>query len=207
LIKINENCHIIDRLTSGFGVNRAGFTLHSTIHAARPDINFIIHTHTKTATAVSALKCGFLPISQEAMICANVSYHDYSGILIEEEMKKKIASDLGPVNKIMILRNHGVVVCGSTVEETWHFLYNFMYACDILLNAVQSVRIIEDLHIPNTEIRDKVKKVTKHGGGGVNVARNEINWMLGELEFEAEMRRLDFLGYNTGYPFKHKIPS
>lgn len=185
---------IIDKGTSSLGVNKAGFTLHSTIHTARPDINFIIHVHTKTAAAVSTLKCGFLPISQEAMICGNVSYHDYGGILIEEEMKKKIEQDLGPENKIMILRNHGVVVCGSTIEEAWHYLYNFMYACDILLNAVQSARDIQsELHIPNIEIRKKVKNLTKHGGGGVNVTKNEVDWRLGELEFEAEMRRLDFL--------------
>ena len=98
-------------------MNKAGFTLHSTIHNARQDINAVLHVHTAVGAGLSALKCGLLPISQEALICGNVSYHDYEGILVDEPMRKKIKNDLGPKNKIMILRNHGVAFCGETIEE------------------------------------------------------------------------------------------
>lgn len=111
---------MIERGTTTYGVNRAGFTLHSTIHGARKDINAVIHLHTGIAAGLSALKCGFLPISQEALICGKVGYHDYAGILVDEAMKEKIVKDLGSY-KILILRNHGVAFCGSTLEEAWFF--------------------------------------------------------------------------------------
>lgn len=92
----------------------------------------------------------------------------------------------------MILRNHGVVICGETVEETWHFLYNFMYACDIQA-CVSNVSLNNQIIIANDEIRKQVSDVTKVGGGGVNVTsqENTSQWKLGELEFEAMMRLLD----------------
>ena len=94
----------------------------------------------------------------------------------------------------MILRNHGVVICGTTIEEAWHFFYNFMYACDIQLKALSSIRDFQnDLFIPDKKIREKVMHVTKYGGGGVNTSKKEVEWRLGELEFEAEMRNLDLM--------------
>lgn len=122
------------------------------------------------------------------MICGEISYHDYGGIVIDDEMKAKIAKDLGPKNFIMILRNHGVVVCGRTIEETWHYMYNFMYACEIQLNALSAN---QKLNYPSQKAIDQVKEVTSKGGGGVNVVKHEIKWGLGELEFQAEMRILD----------------
>lgn len=58
-----------------------------------------------------------MPISQEALILNQISYHDYAGILVDPPMMAKIVNDMGPTNKIMALRNHGVVVCGTTMEE------------------------------------------------------------------------------------------
>jgi adducin len=123
------------------------------------------------------------------MICGDVSYHNYGGIVIDEEMKAQIAKDLGPNNFIMILRNHGVVVCGRTIEETWHYMYNFMYACEIQLNALSAKNT--EIIYPSKKAIDQVKEVANRGGGGVNVTKSEMKWGLGELEFEAEMRLMD----------------
>ncbi len=162
--------------------------MHSAIHKARKDINYVIHVHTKPAAAISSLKSGLLPISQEALICGNISYHNYTGILVDEKTKKQLVEDLGPTNKIMILRNHGVVVCGETVEETWHYLYNFMFACEIQCKISASV-FKDQIIIPNEDVRKQVMEVTSNGGGGVNTT--DSKWKLGELEYEANMRLLD----------------
>lgn len=141
---------------------------------------------------MSALKCGFLPISQEALICGNVSYHDYEGILIDDAVRQKINDDLGPENKIMILRNHGVVFCGNTIEEAWFYLMTFMTAVDIQFHALSAANTIENLIIPSKETLDQVQTVVKN-----NLANEQpidgIQWKLGELEFEAEMRRLELM--------------
>ena len=98
-------------------MNRAGFTLHSAIHDARKDINAVIHIHSGLAAGLATLKSGLLPISQEALIVNQIGYHDYAGILVDEPMRARIVEDLGPNNKILALRNHGVVACGATMEE------------------------------------------------------------------------------------------
>ena len=203
---MDSDCNVTDEGTTKYGINKAGFILHSAIHKARKDVNFIIHVHSKPAAAISTLKVGLLPISQEALICGDISYHDYSGIIIDEKSKEKLVDDLGPKNKIMILRNHGVVICGESVEEAWHYLYNFMFACEIQSRISASV-FKDQIIVPSEETRRKVIEVTSGGdngggGGGVNTKQNETKWKIGELEYEAQMRLLDSMGLQTGYPYK-----
>jgi adducin len=160
--KINESIDfdflgtVIDPGSTTFGINHAGYTLHSAIHKARPDLKCVIHLHTPAAVAISAMKYGLLTLSQEALFCGKVSYHDYSGILIDQNVKKKIVEDLGPNNKVMILRNHGFVACGETVEEAWRYAYNMIRACEIQARSM-SVGI-DQLHSPLDEKDAWVKK-------------------------------------------------
>src|SRR5215831_16358921 len=67
LVKIDWNGKILDD-PLGMGVNEAGFVIHSCVHKARHEINCVIHTHTPAGAAISAMKCGLLPISQHAMM-------------------------------------------------------------------------------------------------------------------------------------------
>ena len=99
------------------GINSAGFNLHKVIHEHRRDLNCVIHIHTGPGTAVSCLKQGLLPICQEAFLCGEISYYDYDGI-VEEKMSEKIASCFSNTNsRVLILRNHGVITAGATIEE------------------------------------------------------------------------------------------
>ena len=120
----------------GLGVNEAGFVIHSCMHAARPEINCVIHTHARAAVAVSAMKCGLLPISQHAMLShADVTYHDYEGVALYEEEKARMARDLGKTSKAMILRNHGALALGETVREAFEIMYYLDCACQIQVDA------------------------------------------------------------------------
>jgi len=121
----------------GMGVNEAGFVIHSCMHAARPEINCVIHTHTRATVAVSAMKCGMLPISQHAMRShAEVTYHDYEGVALYAEEKERMARDLGKTSKCMILRNHGVLTLGETVKEAFEIMYYLDCACQIQVDAM-----------------------------------------------------------------------
>src|SRR5881396_2174835 len=83
LVKIDSEGKVKDDPT-GMGVNEAGFIIHSCMHMARPEINCVIHTHTRAGVAVSAMKCGLLPLSQHAQyVEPMVTYHDYEGIALE----------------------------------------------------------------------------------------------------------------------------
>jgi adducin len=95
------------------------------------------------------MKCGLLPLSQEALICGKISYHDYRGILIDQEVKKIIVEDLGPINKVMILRNHGFVACGETIEEAWYYAFNMIKASEIQARAVSIG--IDQLYLQSSE--------------------------------------------------------
>jgi adducin len=128
LVKVDSTGNIKEKGNTPFGINKAGFILHSAIHSARPDVNCVLHVHTNAGAAVSALKKGLLPISQEALLpLSNVSYHAYDGVLNEEKFRLSIAKSLGQKNKILILNNHGIVSMGATVEEAWTQLFGVLY--------------------------------------------------------------------------------
>ena len=83
LVKIDKDCNVIEDVT-GLGVNRAGFVIHGCVHAARPEVNCVIHTHTRAGVAVSAQKSGLLPISQHSLrTYGMLTYHDYEGIALD----------------------------------------------------------------------------------------------------------------------------
>lgn len=66
-----------------YGVNRAGYVIHSAIHEARPEIGCVIHTHSWASMAVSSLECGLLPITQTAMRFLKIGCHDYQGVVLD----------------------------------------------------------------------------------------------------------------------------
>ncbi len=79
------------------GINKAGFVIHGAIHGARHDVDCVIHTHTIAGMAVSAMKCGLLPIAQTSMRFAKIGYHDYEGVAINKEERASLVRDLGNV--------------------------------------------------------------------------------------------------------------
>ena len=136
LVKIDWDGKILDD-PLGMGVNEAGFVIHSCVHKARPEINCVIHTHTRAGVAVSAMKCGLLPISQHSQyVEPMVTYHDYEGIALEMDERERMAKDLGKTSKAMILRNHGLLTMGQTVHEAWEMMYYLDCACQIQVDAV-----------------------------------------------------------------------
>ena len=136
LVKIDEHGKILDD-PLGMGVNEAGFIIHSCMHKARPEINCVIHTHTRAGVAVSAMKCGLLPISQHAMMVQpEVTYHDYEGIALIEAEQERMAAHLGKKSKAMILRNHGLLALGETVREAFEVMYYLDAACQIQIDAL-----------------------------------------------------------------------
>lgn len=202
LIKLDSTGAVVDQGTSTYGVNKPSFSLHAAIYKARPDLRCIIHVKTQIVTAISAMKCGILPISQEAIECGNISYHDFKGIVSEDDVRKLLAEDLGPMNKVMVLRNHGLVACGESIEEACHFLFNVMAACEIQSKAL--VCGLDNVHIPSPETQQQLAQLTKVQNESVTLLENK-KWRQGELEFEALMRCLDNAGYRTGYMYRQPI--
>ncbi|KAM4854750.1 alpha-adducin isoform 3-T3 [Thomomys bottae] len=201
LVKINLQGDVVDRGSTNLGVNQAGFTLHSAIYAARPDVKCVVHIHTPAGAAVSAMKCGLLPISPEALSLGEVAYHDYHGILVDEEEKVLIQKNLGPKSKVLILRNHGLVSVGESAEEAFYYIHNLVVACEIQVRTLASAGGPENLVLLDPEkYRAKSRPPGSPEGDDTG---SSPRWLIGEQEFEALMRMLDNLGYRTGYPYRY----
>ncbi|XP_035463155.1 alpha-adducin isoform X1 [Scophthalmus maximus] len=199
LVKINLQSEVIDRGSTNLGVNQAGFILHSSIYASRPDAKCIVHIHTAAGAAVSAMKCGLLPISPEALSLGEVAYHDYHGILVDKEESVQIQKNLGPKSKVLILRNHGLVTLGETVEEAFYYIHNLVTACEIQVRTLASAGGPDNLVMLDPAKYKSRSRVPEPVGDG---SSTYPKWQVGEQEFEALMRMLDNLGYRTGYPYR-----
>lgn len=131
LIKVNLAGEILARPDFGaedYGINRAGYVIHSAIHEARPDVGCVIHTHSWASMAVSALDCGLLPITQTAMRFLKIGYHDYQGVVLDTAEQQSLVRDLGQ-GEALILRNHGALVVGRTVGEAFNWMHRLELAC------------------------------------------------------------------------------
>ena len=124
---------------SGDGeINYTGYVIHGAVHKAKENIHCVMHTHTRAGLAISCLKEGLKPIFQDAAIFHNrVSYHDWQGMSTEVEECKDIAKNLGN-NKVMILRNHGLLTCGETIGEAFILMYYLDKACKNQLDTMST---------------------------------------------------------------------
>ncbi len=147
-------------------INPAGFVIHSAVHAARPDVTCVLHTHTKAGVAVSAQKDGLQPISQTSLFAyATLAYHDYEGVALNDAEKPRIVADLGDRNCLM-LRNHGLLTTGPTIADAFLLMYVFETACQIQLMAQSTGQPLVPVPAPIVAgIRAQAEQVTRGLGG------------------------------------------
>ncbi|XP_028256752.1 adducin 3 (gamma) a isoform X4 [Parambassis ranga] len=203
LVKVNIIGDVIEQGSTTLRIDPAGFSPHAAIYSMRPDIRCIIHVHTPATAAVSSMKCGILPISQEALLLGEIAYYNYQGSLDDQEERRELQKALGPTAKVLVLRNHGVVALGETIEEAFHYIYNAQYACEIQVNAISCAGGVDNLIVLDQE-KYKTRVHDLASAGSVNM-NSQYKWKVGELEFESLMRMLDNLGYRTGYAYRHPI--
>ena len=171
---------------SPFPVNRAGFVIHSAVHAARDDAHCVLHTHTRAGVAVSAQAGGVLPISQQStFVLASLAYHDYEGVALRDDEKPRLVNDLG-TNNFLMLRNHGLLTVGKDVASAWLNMYTFENACRIQIDAQSGGAELTQV---NPKILDGMGQVMKTVTAGLGAG---IAW-------PALLRKLDRLdpGYRT----------
>ncbi|MGH8689035.1 MAG: class II aldolase/adducin family protein [Burkholderiales bacterium] len=160
LVRIDEHGKVIDDPLE-LGYNEAGFVIHGCVHAARPEVNCVIHTHTRAGVAVSAMKCGLLPISQHAMrVQQQATYHDYEGIALDMDERERMAHDLGKTSKVMILRHHGLLALGETVREAFEVMYFLDCACQIQIDAMAG-GLENVLHMPQSAADTATEQFTR----------------------------------------------
>lgn len=118
--------------------NHAGHVIHSAVLRARPEIHYVLHGHTRATVAVSALASGLLPLSQAALIVrSTLAYHDYGVTDDTPEEGQRLVADLGACH-VMLLRNHGTLVCGRTPGEAFLYQHFLQAACEIQLDVLRA---------------------------------------------------------------------
>ena len=114
-------------------VNRAGFVIHSAIHAARDDAHCIMHVHTTAGCAVSCKEEGLRHDNfYSAMLFDDLAYHDYEGVTTNLDEQPRLLASLGKRNHL-ILRNHGLLVVGPDIPTAFNRLWTLQRACEIQL--------------------------------------------------------------------------
>jgi ribulose-5-phosphate 4-epimerase/fuculose-1-phosphate aldolase len=172
LIEIDINGKILN----GKGpINYTGYIIHGAIHNQRKDVNCVMHTHSRAGLAISCLAGGLKPIIQDAAMFHNrVSYHDWQGISTDINECKILANNLGQ-NKVMILKNHGLLTCGKTIGETFMLMYYLDKACKNQLDTLNQ-KIIS----PSEDIMEFAAK-----------QYDDPQFELGKHEWPALLRLLD----------------
>jgi ribulose-5-phosphate 4-epimerase/fuculose-1-phosphate aldolase len=176
LIKIDLEGNVLFNATD-YGVNQAGYVIHSAIHGARHDVDCVIHTHTLAGMSVSAQKQGLMQLAQSAMRFADIAYHDYEGPALRLDERERLVNSLGN-REAMILRNHGLLTVGDSIPECFNNHFRLERACQLQVMTLSC----------NTEIQlppDEVVKST-HAMYAPGTRRR---W--GLLEWPSLLRKLD----------------
>ena len=161
----------------GYGINKAGYVIHSAVHAARPEIACVIHTHSWASMAVSALDCGLLPITQTAMRFLKIGYHDYQGVVLNTEEQESLLRDLGD-SEAVIFRNHGAMVVGRTVGEAFNWTHRLELSCRSQIGAMSC----------NTPLRPVPQQVLEETWSNYQPGTRRP---YGVMEWPALLRKLD----------------
>lgn len=180
LVTVDEHGAILDD-PHGLGVNAAGFTIHSAVHMARHDAVCVLHTHTVAGVAVSSVKEGLLSLNQwSAQFHGAIAYHDYEGIALDLDERERLVADLGSMN-VMILRNHGTLVCGRSVAEAVKTTLNLERSCRAQIAALSMG--LTPIPLPDD--------IAAHTAGQYARAYDKTEAFEGDPEWDAILRLLD----------------
>ncbi|MDB5534725.1 MAG: ribulose-5-phosphate 4-epimerase-like epimerase or aldolase [Hyphomicrobiales bacterium] len=184
LIKVDLAGNIIANSNPDYAINLPGYVIHSAIHGARHDVGCVLHTHTEAGMAVSALKCGLLPLTQTAMRWGKIAYHDFEGVVVDLDEQQRLIDNLGDC-EVMILRNHGLLAVGKTVGQAFNNIFRLERACRTQLLAMACN---SELTIPPQEII--ARSNTQLAVSPTRDARGNVRPQ-GSIEWPALKRMLD----------------
>lgn len=164
LVKINLAGDVLDG--SHHPVNPAGYTLHSTLHGGIEGAHCVMHTHTTAGVAVASLQGG---LSQSNFYSAQlhdmVAYHPFEGITIHAEEGPRVLASMGNIQAV-ILRNHGLLSWGQTLEQAFAILWTLQRACEIQMATLSmgaAIPVPEAIAAKCT--RDALQFNPAHGAG------------------------------------------
>ena len=177
LVKVDLEGNVIG--SALYPVNRAGIVIHTAIHAARPDVHCIAHTHTTAGMAVACSQEGLRADNfYSALLNNHIAYHAFEGITVMEDEKKRLVSNLGD-KSLMILENHGLLSTGRSIAEAFVNLWGMERACEVQTLADSTGR-------PGIRISDAILAKSEQ-----LAAIQSMGEPAGHLEFDAFTRLIE----------------
>jgi ribulose-5-phosphate 4-epimerase/fuculose-1-phosphate aldolase len=176
LVKIDIDGNKLD--DNPYPVNLAGFTQHSVFHRHLPDAHCIMHTHTTAGMAVSSLEGGLQPTNFYACnFVGQIAYHEFEGVTVRAEEGERLIEHLGD-KRVMLLRNHGILVMGRTLPEAFIKHWSLQRACEI---QMATLSMGKPLLVP-----DEVVAVHQR-----DLSKVQIPGGAGQADFKAMVRLVD----------------
>ncbi|EKF18097.1 class II aldolase/adducin family protein [Nitratireductor pacificus] len=171
-------------------VNRAGFIIHSAVHAARGDAHCIIHTHTDAGIAVSCLEDG---ISHDnfygAQLHGRVAYHDFEGITVHAGEQPRLVESLGD-KAVMVLRNHGLLIVEENLPKAFWLAWTLQRACEIQCAS-------QSLSGASLPLSEAVRAASAHDG-----EHFDPDGRLGQKMLDAAVRRMEMARAGLSIDFR-----
>ena len=147
-------------IPEGLMLNPAGYGVHSAVLIGRPDVNAAMHFHSYDGVAVSALKEGLLPLSQNALaVWADVGYHDFEGVVDATRERESLGRDLG-TKHMLLLRNHGTLSCGRSIASAFFRIYSLEWACTA---QVRTLSMGRELELPAKSVMNSMMQMQNSG--------------------------------------------
>ncbi|XP_053623082.1 protein hu-li tai shao isoform X9 [Plodia interpunctella] len=198
LVKVDMQGVVQDQGTTNFPVNVEGFSLHASVHAARPDVRCVLHVRSPGALAVSSTRRGLLPLCHEAALLGELAYlNNVSGGVLDNEERDQLVRQVGPHAKVLFLSSQGALCCGATLEEAFHQARNLTAACEVQHRL--AALPLDELILIDAETKHKIYEASRKPPSDCN------KWRVGGEEFEALMRMLDNAGFRTGYIYRNPL--
>ena len=177
LVKVDIEGNIVE--DTQYRVNPAGIVIHTAIHAARPDVQCIAHTHTNAGMAVACTQEGLRTDNfYSALLHNQIAYHDFEGITVNEDEKPRLIANLSD-KSLMILRNHGLLAGGRTIPEAFQNLWAMERACQVQVTTDSTGR-------PNIPVGPEILAKSEQ-----LMAMQAMGGPSGELEFKAFTRLIE----------------
>jgi ribulose-5-phosphate 4-epimerase/fuculose-1-phosphate aldolase len=187
LVKIDLAGNILSKPDTDYGINKSGYVIHGAIHEARREVSCVIHTHTRAGMAVASMKCGLLPLTQTSIrFVGHIGYHEFEGPAINLEERVRLVRDLG-MHDALILRNHGLLTCGATIQQAFNTMYQLEMSCRA---QVDTMAARTEITLPSQEVLEHTAHLYQPG----------TRRPYGVLEWPAMIRLLKAEERNSGYP-------
>jgi|TARA_B110001469_G_C9634401_1_gene317770 ribulose-5-phosphate 4-epimerase/fuculose-1-phosphate aldolase len=177
LIRVDSDGNIAE--DTEHSVNPAGIVIHTAIHAARPDVHCIAHTHTNAGMAIACQQDGLRTDNfYSALLHNRIAYHDFEGITVFDDEKPRLVNNLGE-KSLLILRNHGLLACGRSIPEAFQGLWAMERACEVQVTTDSTGK-------PNVPVGDEVLAKAEQ-----LMAMQAMGAPAGDLEFNAFTRLIE----------------